>query len=255
MTFPLPSFPCFSSNNLSSSAVLLPRDSSPSLSSPESGGEEDRLAGGDGRLIKDTALPPPPFRKLVPFEYDVVRIELWRMADCRREPSSPRFFSPEVPRVPTSEYRCEGADEGPSGDVPPDVGGCGKAPILIVLRNFPAGFGVAILPGRVEVEPWCFFPEPGRCGSAEDAERWAIPVVGKRDPGSLRDSDGVTVEFAIDFRDLETGREGNGVFGGPKDGRDGRGRVVAMVGSDICVLPSRNGSIGRGRSYGFCCAS
>lgn len=61
--------------------------------------------------------------------------------------------------------------------------------------------------------------------------------------------------FANGFRDFETGNEGNGVFGGPRDGRDGRGNVVAMVGSDKCVLPSRNGSIGRRRSYGCCCAS
>jgi hypothetical protein len=240
MTFPLPSLPCFSSNNLSSADVLLPLDSSPSLSN-ESGGEEDRLAGGEGRLMSDTDFPSPPFKKLVPFEYDVVRIELWRIADCRREPSSPRFLNVGVPRAPTSEYRCEGAD---SGEVPPDFGGCGKAPMLIVLRNLPAGFGVAMPPGSWEVEPWCFFPA-GRCGSAEDTERGAVPGVGRREaPDPRRESEGVAGELADCPRDLETGRDGSGVFGGPNEGRDGRGRVVAMAGSGICVLPSRNGSIG-----------
>lgn len=57
--------------------MLLPRGSSPSVSVDEPGGEDDRLAGGDGKLINETELPsPPPLRKLVPFEYDVDRIEL-----------------------------------------------------------------------------------------------------------------------------------------------------------------------------------
>lgn len=116
--------------------------------------------------------------------------------------------------------------------------------MLMVLRNLPAGFGVAIPPGRVEVEPWCFFPE-GRCGSAEETEREAVPGVGRREaPDTRRESDGVTGELADCPRDLETGREGRGVFGGPNEGRDGRGRVVAMVESGMCVLPRRNGSIG-----------
>lgn len=79
--------------------------------------------------------------------------------------------------------------------------------------------------------------------------------MGSRDPDSLRDSDGVAGLLAEGFRDLGTGREGNGVFGGPSDGRDGRGKVVAMVGSDMCVLPSKSGSIGNRCSYGCCCAS
>jgi len=92
-------------------------------------------------------------------------------------------------------------------------------------------------------------------GSAEDTEREAVSGTGRIEaPDPRRECEGVAGEFC---RDLGTGSEGRGVFGGPKDGLDGRGSVVAML--DVLfwvirVAAGRTAAIRRGL-YGFCRAS
>lgn len=62
---------------------------------------------------------------------------------------------------------------------------------------------------------------------------------GRGIPGAgLEEGDGGAVRAPpADFRDFETGNAGRAMFGGPFDGRDGRGRVVAIpvVGIYICI--------------------
>jgi hypothetical protein len=117
-----------------------------------------------------------------------------------------------------------------------DDGGWGKAPMLMVFRSFLAGASVAmLLVGRLDAETCCFF-EFGtgageRVGNAEEVLREAAGNTGRREaPDPLRDIEGVAGEELLgEDRALGTGSDGRGVVGGPKDGRDGRGSVVAMM--------------------------
>lgn len=109
-------------------------------------------------------------------------------------------------------------------------GGWGNDPMLMVFLSVFAGCEFV---GRLEVDICCFF-DPGkedRVGSAEDAEReLLVNGAGKReapDPG--RDCVGVAGGLVDESLVLDTGKDGNGVLGGPNDGREGRGRVVTMM--------------------------
>jgi hypothetical protein len=133
------------------------------------------------------------------------------------------------------------ADNGLGGWLPDLVaclGGCGKAPMLTVLRSdFPGGSGPAgelsaVRVGRLEVELACDLVF-GRCGITEDdTARLAVDAEGSSDADEVREA-GLTFET----RDLATGSEGRGPVGGAMEGRDGRGSVVvAMLAVVVVVL-------------------
>ncbi len=67
----------------------------------------------------------------------------------------------------------------------------------------------------------------------------AIPE-GRGIPGTgLEDGDeGATSVPPVLFRDFETGKAGKAIFGGPFDGREGRGRVVAILVVSIYICAS-----------------
>jgi hypothetical protein len=113
-------------------------------------------------------------------------------------------------------------------------GGCGKAPMLTVFLMVRAGVGVdPFVVGRLEVDACFALLPPGnveRVGRAEEAEREAVSGAGRREaPDPRRDCEGVAGEAAELCLVFGTGSEGNGVFGGPYEGLDGRGSVVAIM--------------------------
>lgn len=126
--------------------------------------------------------------------------------------------------------------------LPTCFGGCGKAPILTVLRSVrPGGSGPAgeSIAGMFDVELlWPLID--GRCGNAED-ETARLPDVGEDIPegGEGREA-GVMLE-TLEMRDLATGSDGRGPVGGAIEGREGRGSVVVVMVSVSC------GELGEGR--------
>jgi len=147
-----------------------------------------------------------------------------------------------------SLYGVELADSGLGGwlEVLP-VGGCGKAPMLTVLRRpfpagrGPAGEGLALSVGTVDDEYVWWFGE-GRCGSAEeDTARLAMPAPGSSEAREA----GVTLET----RDFATGSEGSGPVGGAMEGREGRGSEWLVM---MLVLSRRNSArVGRSQTLMF----
>jgi hypothetical protein len=139
-----------------------------------------------------------------------------------------------------------------------DDGGCGKEPILMVFLSVLPGVGVApLVEGRLEVDICFALLPPGsaeRVGRADEAERDEVNGAGSRETADpRRGSEGVTGAASELCLALGTGSEGNGVFGGPYDGRDGRGSVVAIMlcdGGCDSPLGSRPDCL-----YGVCCAS
>jgi hypothetical protein len=104
----------------------------------------------------------------------------------------------------------------------PPRGGCGKALMLIVFRiDFPAPFTpeTARIFGRGA--------PPGVAGS-EDVEGARNELLGILGIESERIS-GVVCMPPVLLRVFLEGRAGRAVVGGPKDGRDGRGREAAMM--------------------------
>jgi hypothetical protein len=154
----------------------------------------------------------------------------------------PPSLLPSFP--PPSERRCDDA-LGVVGELPLDegraaFGGCGNAPTLIVFRSglgpFGAGEG-AFDPAGVlailDTEPACFcfgIPLDLGVGRPDDTLLPAGVTAGAascdRPPS---DCLGVEGPLLDPFLVLETGRAGKGAFGGPSDGREGRGRVVVMM--------------------------
>jgi hypothetical protein len=137
-----------------------------------------------------------------------------------------------------------------------DDGGCGKAPMLIVFRSFLPGMGM-LLVGRLDVDTCCFFEDPtgpgDRVGSAEETLRAVANGAGWREALDPRpEVEGVAGELVDVCRDLGTGSDGRGDVGGPKDGREGRGSVVAMMKCGTgCNTPHGCSVAGL---YGVCCA-
>jgi hypothetical protein len=120
--------------------------------------DEARLAGSEGRSKSETDCPP--FKRLVPFEYECN--ELMRLG-CRG------FFcvpSLEAKPLPPSDNLCD--DNAEVGELLLDdglaaLGGCGNAPTLMVFRNgrwaLRAGDGglePAGVVGMLDAEPTCF---------------------------------------------------------------------------------------------------
>jgi hypothetical protein len=124
------------------------------------------------------------------------------------------------------------------------LGGWGKEPILMVLRSVLAGlaagdmpFAAALGPGKLEAEPFCAFAcaAGDRVGSAEEADRcWVSGAGSSEAPEPLLDTGVVGVPNS-DFRVFGTGSEGRGVFGGPSEGREGRGKVAMFAGCTTSV--------------------
>lgn len=145
---------------------------------------------------------------------------------------------------PPSDSLCfEGA--GVVGELPlplddglEPLGGCGNAPTLIVFRNgrvpFRAGEGAFEAAGvlamlEIELLFFCFcIPTDFGVGRPDDTLRDGV-AVGAPSPDAPKECLGVDGVLKEPFLVLETGKAGNGVFGGPSEGRDGRGKVVAMI--------------------------
>ena len=116
---------------------------------------------------------------------------------------------------------------------PMPLGGWGKDPMLIVFRRVLPGGSAAgawlsveiVGTAGVELEGILGF---GRAGKAD--EETARPGVadGRKEPPESR-FDSELIELTESFRVFAIGREGRGVFGGPREGREGLGRVVAIV--------------------------
>jgi hypothetical protein len=105
----------------------------------------------------------------------------------------------------------------------PPRGGCGKAFILMVFRIvLPAAFTACVVRNFGSVA------DSAVDGDTPALEGARMPLLGSGvwDP-ILVSSDVVVVPVL--FRDFATGIGGNAVVGGPHDGREGRGRVVAML--------------------------
>jgi hypothetical protein len=153
--------------------------------------------------------------------------------------------------LPPSESLC--VDDVEVGELPLEeglaaFGGCGNEPTLIVFRNgrVPLGAGdgafePAGVAGMLDAEPTCFClarPIDFGVGRPEDTLRGvAAGAASSEAPEEGRVADGVVgVLLTEPFLVRDIGRAGSGVFGGPNDGRDGRGSVVAML--RLCI--SRN---------------
>lgn len=180
----------------------------------------------------------------MPLEYD--RRELTRLC-CR-----PPFFKLDslvVRAFGPSDSRCVGAGDAETEEPPPDdclLEGCGNELTLAVLRSVrtPLGMGEGAVgrSGRVETEPICDCREDRGVGRPEDTLRGVVPGVGRSEaPDAGRAPNGVTGELIEPFLDLETGKAGRGTFGGPSDGRDGRGSVADILARHCCVMRSATG--------------
>lgn len=121
------------------------------------------------------------------------------------------------------EDRFESPARGLGGRLLARLGGCGNEFILTAFfSDFPAGF----TPGGKR-----------GCGSADvgagDAGAVAYTLDGVRSPLLVVlavDFDGVAAaRLLVLFRVFGTGRAGRATFGGPLEGRDGRGSVVVMM--------------------------
>jgi len=139
------------------------------------------------------------------------------------------------------------ADSG-LGGWPPSLltcfGGCGKEPMLTVLRrDLPGGSGPAresdvLRVGRVEVElVWPL--GVGRMGRAEEDTALLLARAGSSEPGEEREAG-----LMFEMRDFATGSEGSGPVGGAIEGRDGRGSEwFAMM--RVCFFLGAGGRIRR----------
>lgn len=105
--------------------------------------------------------------------------------------------------------------------------------MLMVFRNVLPGVGAAgallsvkiVGTAGVELEGILAF---GRVGKTDDET--ARPGVADESNDAIEPRlDSEAGELIEPFRDFNTGREGSGVFGGAKEGREGLGRVVAIV--------------------------
>lgn len=108
-------------------------------------------------------------------------------------------------------------------------GGCGNEPMLIVLRSFPGG---AIPETAESVFGAADNDDESLCGvlvgkAEDDVAR--SEAGGRREDEEARGESGAEMALEVLSRTLETGRAGRAVSGGPIDGREGLGRVVAMV--------------------------
>lgn len=129
-------------------------------------------------------------------------------------------FGPVFEPTPTSPPGVLLVESGLEGfDLPLCLGGCGKEPMLTVLRSdLPAGSDVAGPPSSL-VKPlaaWSFEFDKDRCGNADD-ETVRLFVA----PGSSEDR--AVVGPTFEFLDFATGSEGKGPVGGAIEGREGRG--------------------------------
>lgn len=124
----------------------------------------------------------------------------------------------------TSAPGVELVDKGlPGFDRPVPLGGCGKAPMLTVLRSdLPGGRDPTGMPSAVRVGTEGELPcrGPGRWGSADDeTARFA------RDGKFELEEDRVATPI-FECRVFATGSEGRGPVGGAMEGREGRGRLL-----------------------------
>ena len=114
--------------------------------------------------------------------------------------------------------------------------------MLIVFRKLLPGMGTASTlvsaqsVGTLGVELEGIL-DLGRVDRAEDDTARLDIAVGSMDAEEpLLDSE--VWELIELFRDLAIGRAGRGVFGGPKEGRDGLGNVVAIISPSAPSAPS-----------------
>ena len=147
---------------------------------------------------------------------------------------------------PPSESRCVDAFGVVVGELPLDegraaFGGWGKAPTLMVLRSGLEGplgagegaFDTAGVLAMLDTEPafFCFgMPLDLGVGRPDDTLLPAGVTAGAAScDAPPSDCLGVEGALMLPFLVRETGRAGSGAFGGPSEGRDGRGNVVVMV--------------------------
>lgn len=169
----------------------------------------------------------------MPFEYD--RSELTREGVLG-------FLMPPPPSFPPpSDNLCDEAF-GVVGELPLELGrafgGCGKAPTLMVFRKgrwTPGAGEGAFEPAGVlatlDTEPLCFGlgrPMDLGVGKPEDTLLDGV-TAGAASCDAPKECLGVDGVLMEPFRVLDTGRAGSGAFGGPSEGRDGRGNVVVML--------------------------
>lgn len=130
----------------------------------------------------------------------------------------------------------------------PCFGGCGKAPMLTVLRSdFPGGRGPtdggSALGSTGKVDDEFVFPlGDGRWGNAEEEETARIPEgdesIEFETAGGGRAGDVALLWPFGATRVLGTGSDGRGPVGGAIEGLDGRGSVVAMT-AGVCIYRNR----------------
>lgn len=169
----------------------------------------------------------------MPFPYD--------RSELTRDGVRGFLIAPPPSLPPPSDNLCD-EPLGVVGELPLDdgraFGGCGKAPTLIVFLNgrevLGAGEGALDAAGvlaTLETEPVCFcfgMPLDFGVGRPDDTLLAGVTAgaASCEAPNECRGVDGVLME---PFLVLETGRAGSGAFGGPSEGRDGRGNVVVML--------------------------